>query len=340
MPSGDKPRVSIQEDGVRTPVHTRKGKHDRNRPRADDYHGPVKTFVELGEFLGQIAYGKWFELIVLFAIVLASMVLALQTYDAFADDKVLVVIEEIVFYIFVTELVMKILSESVRPWKYFIGKSWQWNCFDFAIVLVGVLPLGGNVTSLRMVRLLRLTKMIKHAPRLKVLMAGLWGGTGQIAYISILIALIQYLYAIIGVVLFSENDPDHYSSLYRAMVTLLRVATLEDWTDVFYINYFGCDLYSNNERYVTGNSSTMIAVDQVLCDQPQAQPGASTFYFFSFTMIASLIMLSMFIGAITISMEARVRKMQEKAKKKADLKRMTSAVVRNQSSKKTADNSF
>ena len=172
----------------------------------------------------------------------------LQTYDTFEKIEVLDVIDEVVFYIFVMECVVKILCESIRPWKYFTGPHVSstampldissltlplkrlWNCFDFTIIMLTALPLGNNYTALRMVRLLRLTKMIKHAPRLRVLLAGLWGGMGQIMYISLLIMLMQYLYAIIGIVLFGENDPEHFGSLFRAMVTLLRVATLEDWT--------------------------------------------------------------------------------------------------------------
>ena len=68
-----------------------------------------------------------------------------------------------------------------------------------------------------------------------------------------------YLYAIIGIEVFGRNDPFHFGSLHIAMVTLFRMATLEDWTDVLvcwymqacsyatkslilvqYVNYYGC----------------------------------------------------------------------------------------------------
>ena len=45
-------------------------------------------------------------------------------------------------------------------------------------------------------------------------------------------ALVFYLFAVLGVVLFGTNDPWHYGSLHRAMLTLFRVSTFEDWTDV------------------------------------------------------------------------------------------------------------
>ena len=54
-----------------------------------------------------------------------------------------------------------------------------------------------------------------------------------------------YLFAILGVFLFGENDPWHYGRLHRAMLTLFRLSTFEDWTDVMYVNILGC----NNWQY-------------------------------------------------------------------------------------------
>ena len=139
--------------------------------------------------------------------------------------------------------------------------------------MLTVLPLGTNYSALRFVRLLRIVKLFKHAPRLRLLLAGLWGGMSQIMYISLLLMMLQYFYAIAGIVLFSSNDPEHFGSLLRALLTLLGVATLEDWTDVLYINYYGCDHLTDDNRYVVvgGNiSSLIIPDDKVLCDKPIA----------------------------------------------------------------------
>ena len=38
-----------------------------------------------------------------------------------------------------------------------------------------------------------------------------------------------------GVHLFREHDPVHWGSLGVALLTLFRVMTLEDWTDVMYV---------------------------------------------------------------------------------------------------------
>ena len=65
----------------------------------------------------------------------------------------------------------------------------------------------------------------------------------SIAYILLLLFLIFYLYAIVGMMLFKDNDPFHFGSLEISMLTLFRMATLEDWTEVMYISWEGCKLY-------------------------------------------------------------------------------------------------
>ena len=45
---------------------------------------------------------------------------------------------------------------------------------------------------------------------------------------------------VIAVMLFRENDPVHFRSLHVAMLSLFRMATLEDWTDIMYVAMHGC----------------------------------------------------------------------------------------------------
>ena len=65
----------------------------------------------------------------------------------------------------------------------------------------------------------------------------------SIFYILLLLLLIFYLFGIVAMVLFKDNDPLHFGNLFLTLMTLFRMATLEDWTDVMYINMFGCDKY-------------------------------------------------------------------------------------------------
>lgn len=41
------------------------------------------------------------------------------------------------------------------------------------------------------------------------------------------------------------DDPFHFGDLGSAMLTLFRIATQEDWTDIMYFNMFGCDKWGD-----------------------------------------------------------------------------------------------
>jgi voltage-gated sodium channel len=74
------------------------------------------------------------------------------------------------------------------------------------------------------------------------------------------------------------------------MLSLFRVVTLEDWTDIMYINMYGCDQY--------GYSDT-----SELCITPSASPLGAALFFVSFVLLGTMIILNLFIGVIMTGME-------------------------------------
>jgi len=100
--------------------------------------------------------------------------------------------------------------------------------------------------------------------------------------------------------LFKKNDPWHFGTLAKAMLTLFRCSTLEDWTDVMYINMYGCENY--------GYADT-----QDLCTDSQPNFWLSLIYFVVFTILGSLVLLTLFIGVVCTSMaEAQDKQACEK----------------------------
>ncbi len=164
----------------------------------------------------------------------------------------------------------------------------------FAQVLVGYLPFDtAGVTSLRTARLVRVLKLVRALPKLRILVEGLLRSLTSIAYIALLLLLLFYLYAVLGVTVFGKNDPVHFGSLHIALITLFQCATLEDWSDVMYTNFYGCDL-SGYETYMAQ------------CTAPRAQPQLASVYFVSFIVLSSMLVLNTFVSVITTSMgEAR-----------------------------------
>jgi voltage-gated sodium channel len=85
------------------------------------------------------------------------------------------------------------------------------------------------------------------------------------------------------------------------MVSLVRAATFEDWTDLMYIQMYGCNNY--------GYEST-----PEKCTSPSKMPNFSIFYFISFIIISGLIIINFVIGVIIQSMsdsKEKLRKMEE-----------------------------
>jgi len=140
---------------------------------------------------------------------------------------------------------VKIFAEGLAPWNYWLGGDWKWNNFDFVIVVL-CLPVwgdtfgGSSVALLRLMRLMRVMKLVKKIPQLQMIVMGLIGGMQSISYILLLLTIVLYLFAIMGIYAFGLNDPFHFGNLNSAMFSLFRAATLEDWTDIMYINFFGC----------------------------------------------------------------------------------------------------
>ena len=100
---------------------------------------------------------------------------------------------------------------------------------------------------LRLLRLLRVLKLLRSLPQLNILVSALFDGLSSIFYIFLLMLLMIYLFANIGVILFRRNDPWHWGSLHTAVITLFRMSTLEDWTDIMYINMYGCAEYGYSD---------------------------------------------------------------------------------------------
>ncbi len=243
------------------------------------------------ETLKKIADAPAFVNFVTVVIIMAGIIVGAETYGAFADRHVsiLALLNSIVLWIFVLEIVVKMGAEGSKPWRYFKD---SWNCFDFIIVAAVFLPFGGNaVTVLRLLRLLRVLKLVRALPKLQVLVGALLKSIPSMAYVSVLLLLLFYIYAVAAVFLFAENDPLHFRNLQTAMLSLFRVVTLEDWTDVMYINMYGCAEYGYD------------AASVLPCVDSQASPVLAALFFVSFVLIGTMVMLNLFIGVIMTGMD-------------------------------------
>jgi voltage-gated sodium channel len=109
--------------------------------------------------------------------------------------------------------------------------------------------------------------------------------------VGILLLLLFYIYGAMGVFLFGKNDPVHFGNLHTGMLSLFRISTLEGWTEIMYINMFGCD----NPKWGYGAESG--------CTTPEPHGLSAVVYFVSFVLVGTMIVLNLFIGVIMNAMD-------------------------------------
>ncbi len=175
-----------------------------------------------------------FERSIIALIVLNALILGAETSRALVADygHWFELGHQLILAAFIIEAVLKILAVAPR-FKLYFGDGW--NLFDFSVIVLSLLPATGQLAMVaRLARLLRVLRLISTIPELRLIVATLIRSIPSMGNIILLMSIIFYIYAIAGFHLFHENDPQHWGTLGLSLLTLFRIVTLEDWTDVMY----------------------------------------------------------------------------------------------------------
>ena len=172
------------------------------------------------------------------AILLNSVLIGWDTYEKTAYSTTL---QHALLIVFTVELVIRFLGrKSLRSYL-----TDPWNLFDILIVGSGYFPNGPDyLPALRVLRVLRVLRLVRSLPQLRVIVEVLVRSARSMVYICLLMAIAFYVYALIGVELFSDNGQweefaagsewANYNNLQEACFSLFRSMTCEDWTDLRY----------------------------------------------------------------------------------------------------------
>ncbi len=179
---------------------------------------------------------------------------------------------------FIIEAILKITAVAPRLKLYF-GDNW--NLFDFCVIVLSLLPTTGELAMIaRLARLLRVLRLISALPELRLIVTTLMRSVSSMGNIMLLMSIIFYIYAIAGYHLFHLNDPQHWGTLGLSLLTLFRIVTLEDWTDVMYTAM-------------------------------EAQPYA-WLYFVSFVIMGTFVIINLFIAVVLNNLdEAKTERLKE-----------------------------
>jgi voltage-gated sodium channel len=255
--------------------------------------------------LQKLSQSPSFRSFIIGVIVFAGVLVGVETSPAMVQQHgpLLKTLDHVVLGIFVFEIAVKMGAEGRQPWRYFKD---PWNIFDFLVVAACFLPVGAQyVTVLRLARLLRVLRLVHALPKLQLLVSALLKSIPSMAYVTMLLGLLFYVYGVAGTFLFAGNDPVHFGSLPVSLLTLFRVVTMEGWTDLLYTQMYGCDRFGYTDT-------------PALCTQPSAMPLVSVFFFCTFILLGTMIILNLFIGVIMNALQEAHDEAQEQEQARAE----------------------
>lgn len=187
----------------------------------------------LQQSLLRLRNNRIFEMVVVSIIVFSALVIGVKTYDIPPQFLTLMHWLDIgVTLFFLIEISIRFIAEE-RKRDFF--KS-GWNIFDTLIVIFSIMPVQDSEMAFvgRLIRIFRVLRMVSIIPELRILLNSLLKAMPQLGYVLLLMFIIFYIYAAIGSSFFHHINNQLWGDILVSMLTLFRVMTFEDWTDVMY----------------------------------------------------------------------------------------------------------
>ncbi|MFH1234594.1 MAG: ion transporter [Candidatus Diapherotrites archaeon] len=232
--------------------------------------------------LKDISDSKAFNAIVIFVILFGALLVGLGTDPGIkaAWLQWIDFLEWLVLAFFCLELLVRIGAEGRHPLNFFRD---PWNVFDFIIIAACFLPIKSKALFvLRLVRILRTLRLFRAFPKLRIILTGMTNSFSSVLYVVLLLCLLIYIFAVLGVSAFSEIDPANFGGLLPAFFTLFQVLTLESW-------------------------------NVIMLPVTIASPVWGPIYFVSFIILGTMIIMNLILGVIVSNMSKAVEDIEKTA---------------------------
>ncbi|XP_053328500.1 voltage-dependent N-type calcium channel subunit alpha-1B [Spea bombifrons] len=244
-----------------------------------------------------------FEYFIMVMIALNTIVLMMKFYGASPTYEDMLKCLNIIFTsMFSLECILKIIAFGVL--NYFRD---AWNVFDFVTVLGSITDILVteiaenfiNLSFLRLFRAARLIKLLRQGYTIRILLWTFVQSFKALPYVCLLIAMLFFIYAIIGMQVFGNigladdsaiNRHNNFRTFLQALMLLFRSATGEGWHEIMLscLSNRPCDPRSGNMKNECGSDFAY-------------------FYFVSFIFLCSFLMLNLFVAVIMDNFEYLTR---------------------------------
>ena len=102
--------------------------------------------------------------------------------------------------------------------------------------MISLIPIDNSELAIigRLIRIFRVLRMVSIIPELRLLLNSLLKALPQLGYVMLFMFIIFYIFAAVGTTFFASINEQLWGDIAISMLTLFRVMTFEDWTDVMY----------------------------------------------------------------------------------------------------------
>uniref|UniRef100_A0A7N6BQF8 Voltage-dependent L-type calcium channel subunit alpha n=1 Tax=Anabas testudineus TaxID=64144 RepID=A0A7N6BQF8_ANATE len=263
----------------------------------------------------KIINSSQFEYVMFVLILGNTLTLAVQHYEqSKLFTSIMDILNMIFTVVFTIEMIIKLLAFLlILPLQhYFID---PWNSFDALIVVGSVLDIAVSefsvskgesgkvsITFFRLFRVLRLVKLLSKGEGIRTLLWTFVKSLQALPYVGLLIAMIFFIYAVIGMQTFGKvaidedtqiNRNCNFQTFFMAVLVLFRCATGEQWQEIMLAALPGrrCDPEADiepGEEFTCGSNLSYI-------------------YFISFFMLCAYLIINLFIAVIMDNFEYLTR---------------------------------
>uniref|UniRef100_A0AAQ4PQR8 Voltage-dependent L-type calcium channel subunit alpha n=1 Tax=Gasterosteus aculeatus aculeatus TaxID=481459 RepID=A0AAQ4PQR8_GASAC len=310
--------VTFQEQGEKEYQNCELDKNQRQCVEYALKARPLRRYIPKNPYQYKFWYvvnSTGFEYVMFVLIILNTLCLAIQHHgQSHLFNYAMDILNMVFTGVFTVEMILKLIA--FKPRNYFAD---AWNTFDALIVVGSVVDIAitevnsaaipvvkvivepGNtedsarisITFFRLFRVMRLVKLLSRGEGIRTLLWTFIKSFQALPYVALLIAMLFFIYAVIGMQVFGKiamvdgtqiNRNNNFQTFPQAVLMLFRCATGEAWQEIMLACLPGklCDPESD---YNPGEERT--------CGS-----GFAIIYFISFYMLCAFLIINLFVAVI------------------------------------------